>query len=132
MPLSLRPLEPATRPAFEALLRESWEPSWDDAVQREIVAWRYRERPSDGRTWLAFDGERCVAMIDSFVRPWLLDGRPVMLREHCDWYCAPSHRPAGIGVVLMRKLMQQKEPIVSVGGTPPTLALLPKLRWAAM
>ncbi|MGG5818513.1 GNAT family N-acetyltransferase [Falsiroseomonas sp. HW251] len=132
MTLSLRPLDASAYPAFEALLAEAWARNWDAGLQRDLAAWRYRARQDDGGTWLAFDGDRCVALLDSFVRPWLLDGRPVTLRETCDWYCAPSHRPAGLGIALMRRMMQQSEPMLSIGGTAATLSLLPRLRWAAL
>lgn len=132
MALRLARLDEVMRPAFERLLAEAWEENWDPARAAELVDWRYYRRDTAGETWIATDGTACVAMVDSFLRPHLLDGRRVMLREACDWYCLPKYRPLGVGIHLMRKLMTGPEPILSIGGTAATVEILPRLRWAPM
>src|SRR5438094_250524 len=92
------------------------------ALARALIRWRYDARPSGGGIWLAGHDGQCVAMLDSFVRPYLLDGRRILVREGCDWYCLPKYRPLGLGVRLMREMMACPEPMLSIGGRNATLA----------
>ena len=90
--------------------------------------WRYLSRPS-AETFLAMDGDRSVAILDSYLRPYLLHGEVATIRETCDWYCQPRYRPLGIGVKLIRQMMAKPQPILVVGGTQTTHSLLPRLKW---
>jgi len=132
MALRLTQLDETNRAAFEALLAQAWRQNWGPELARALVRWRYYDRPSGGGTWLTFDGGQCVAMLDSFVRPYLLDGRRVLVRESCDWYCLPKYRPLGVGIRLMREMMACPEPMLSVGGTAATVSILPRLGWTKL
>jgi len=94
-----------------------------------LIRWRYYERPSTGGAWLICNDQQCVAMFDSFLRAYLLDGRRILLREGCDWYCLPKYRLLGLGVRLTRKMVSCPEPMLAIGGSGATLAMLPRLRW---
>jgi hypothetical protein len=132
MALRLTQLDETNRPAFEALLAHAWRQNWGPELARALIRWRYYDRPSGGGTWLACNDGQCVAMLDSFVRPYLLDGRRIMVREGCDWYCLPKYRPLGLGVRLMRELMACPEPQLAIGGSDATLAILPRLGWTRL
>jgi hypothetical protein len=114
--------------AVRSMLNLAWNVEADDPFVREVFAWRYFARPR-GETLVALDGERCVGIIDSLVRPYLHNGRIMAVRETCDWFCLPQYRPLAIGAALMRRLMARPEPIVSVGGTDATQTLLSRLKW---
>lgn len=130
MPLRLTQLDETNRSAFEALLVHAWQQTWDPDLARELIGWRYYGRHHlAGRTWLICNGGQCVAMLDSFVRPYLLDGRRIDVREGADWYCLPKYRPLGLGVKLMREFMACPEPGISIGGSDATLSILPRLGW---
>jgi hypothetical protein len=129
MALRLAQLDETNRPAFEALLAHAWRQNWGPELARDLIRWRYYDRPSGGGTWLICNGDQCVAMLDSFVRPYLLDGRRIMVREGGDWFCLPKYRPLGLGIRLMRETMASPEPKLSIGGSNATLAILPRLRW---
>lgn len=129
MALRLLPLDETTRPAFERLLEHVWELDLSPVLMREVIRWRFHDRPPNGSTWLALDDDRCVAAIDSFVRTYLLEGRPIRVRETCDWFCMPEYRVLGLGLQIMRRMMACPEPILSVGGTEATLSILPRLGW---
>ena len=131
MALRIQPFDEAAWPALEGLLLQAWPQSWRPELARKLADWRYRDRSAQ-TTWLAFDGDRCVAMLDSILRPYLLDGHRILVRETCDWFCLPEYRPLGLGISLMRKMMALPEPLLSIGGTNATLALLPRLRWTAL
>lgn len=132
MALRLTELDETNRPAFEALLVHAWRQNWAPDLARDLIRWRYYDRPLGGKTWLAHNSGQCVAMLDSFVRPYLLDGRRILVREGCDWYCLPKYRPLGLGIRLMRELMACPEPGLSVGGRDVTVSTLPRLGWTRL
>jgi hypothetical protein len=132
MALRLTQLNETNRPAFEMLLAHSWRQNWGPELADALVRWRYYERPSGGGTWLALNDGQCVAMLDSFVRPYLLDGRRVLVREGGDWYCLPKYRPLGLGIRLLREMLACPEPILSIGGSATTVEILPRLHWARL
>jgi hypothetical protein len=132
MALRLTQLDETNRPAFEALLAHAWGQNWGPDLARALIRWRYYDRPSGGGTWLACNDGKCVAMLDSFVRPYLLDGRRILVREGADWYCLPKYRPLGLGVRLMRAMMACPEPMISIGGSDATQATLPRLGWTRL
>ena len=115
------------RPAFERLLRDAWQQNWDDETGQAIIRWRYYERPN-GKTWLGFDGDACVGMLDSTLRPHMLGGKRILVRETGDWFCLPDYRN-GLGLALLLRSMKQDEPSLSIGGTRTNHEILPKLRF---
>jgi hypothetical protein len=132
MALRLVQLDDTNRTSFEALLAQAWEQNWEPDLARAILRWRYYDRPSAGGAWLACHDGECVAILDSFVRPYLLDGHRILVREGCDWYCVPKYRPLGLGIRLMQKMMAGPEPMISIGGSETTQAVLPHLGWTRL
>lgn len=128
MAIRFATLTDANLPAARELVMSAWDLDSDDSFAGELFEWRYRVRPA-GETELAFDGDRCIGIIDSLARPYLRDGHVTTVRETCDWFCLPRYRPLGIGAALMRRLMARPVPIVSIGGSKRTLALLLRLKW---
>jgi hypothetical protein len=106
-----------------------WGQDWDPDFFPETFRWRYLDRPSDGGTWLALDHEQCVAVLDSYIRPYLLDGRRISVRETCDWHCLPHYRQFGVGLKLLRMMMDQPEPIIVVTPTDAASSIMPRLGW---
>lgn len=125
-------LESITAPALRELIPHVWVENWDRTFFSEIFCWHYLDRRCDGGTWLAFDNGQCIAMLDSYIRPYLLDGRRLLVRETADWFCLPKYRPFGLGLKLMRKMMEAPEPIIVIGGTDATLSILPRLGWQCL
>lgn len=123
--------EPYAASARELLTRYVWRREWSEDLAQSYFAWRYTARPS-GETLLALDGDRCVGIIDSFLRPYWIGGYRQRVRETCDWFCLPAYRPLGVGLHLMRRIMDKPEPTIAIGGTDYTRELLPKLRWASL
>jgi len=132
MALRLTLLDDTNREAFEALLARAWEQNWGSELARALIRWRYYDRPSGGGTWLALNDGQCVAMLDSFVRPYLLDGRRILVRAGCDWYCLPKYRAVGLGLRLMRRMMDYPEPMLAIGGSDSTRDILPRLGWTRL
>ena len=130
--IRLEQLHDVHRTAFEELLRETWQQNWDSELARQIVQWRYYDRPGDATTWIALEQDRCVAMLDSMLRPYMLDGQRVIVRETADWYCTPRRRPFGIGLWLLQQLSLFPEPVFVLGGSQVTLDLLTKLKWISL
>src|SRR5262245_5000123 len=102
-------LDPSLRRGFETLLQETWQQNWSGPLAEQIVQWRYFDRPPGAVTWLAMEDDMCVGMIDSMLRPYLLNGERILVRETADWYCTPAYRKYGVGMWLLRKLRQYSQ-----------------------
>ncbi|MFV8818428.1 hypothetical protein [Haliea sp. E17] len=116
-------------PAVARLLLPSWQRNWDPDLTEGIFRWRFLQR-KEGESILAMDGENCVAMIDSWCRQYVVDGEMLRVRELCDWFSLPEYR--GIGLQPIRMMMKRNEPIISIGGSPATQAILPRLGWSSL
>jgi hypothetical protein len=112
----------------ELLASTPWQPNYDEKTIREYVKWRYCDIDT-GEMILAYDGRRPVAMIASYTRPYVVDGRVVRLREASDWFCLREYRPWGLGVRLMGRLMDEPEPLFVIGGNQNAQTVLPALGW---
>lgn len=126
MSVSMQPLTEATLAAVGELVLEFWQRAWGPQFTEEFLRWRFLHRPN-GETLLLMDADRCVGIIDSFLRSYLVDGNIATVRELGDWYSRPEYR--GIGLKTMRAMMKKPEPILSIGGSESTKALLPKMGW---
>jgi hypothetical protein len=130
MSITLIPLSEADHASVRRLLAEIWARDWSEELEDYLV-WRFGRRGS-GETLVASAGGRCVGILDSFIRPYLIAGRRELVRETCDWFCLPEYRAVGVGLHLMRRMMSKPEPILVIGGTQATLDLLPRLKWARL
>jgi hypothetical protein len=108
------------------VFREFAERVWDRPRDDRYYTWRYRHAPQHSVVIAHRDG-RCLAAISAFRRPYLLAGRQVECLETCDWFTLPELRGAGLGIRVLRTLMQLNVPIVALGGSADTLHLLPRL-----
>ena len=122
--IRLVPLEAGHLPAIARFAERTW--ARDHALA--FCRWRYLEAPTHSML-LALRGDECLAVVSAFSRPYRFGQRTVTCLETADWYCLPELRLSGLGIRLMQHLMQQGQPIVSVGGSADTLKLLPRLGW---
>ena len=117
---------------FEAHLLAAVRRLMDDAFPRPRAEayhrWALLGDPGH-RAWVVMDGERCVAVLRAFARPYRLAGRRTTCLETFDWYSSPEARRSAAGLLVMRAAMDEPEPLVNVGGTEDSLALLPRLGW---
>jgi hypothetical protein len=127
MTATLAALDETTVPLVAALMPRVWSLDRDANFLRDVFEWRYLKRPFGHRTLLAIDGDRCIGLIDSCLRSYLLNGRRIVVREPADWFCLPEYRPFGIGLTLMRAMMRLAEPLLIIGGTEATRSILPRL-----
>ncbi len=121
---------PAHLPALQKLLLRYWERDWSSDVAERFLKWRFLDRP-EWEAVAAFDGEECVACIDSFVRPYLLNGKQVRVRESCDWICLPEHRPF-VGLRVLQAFMKKPEPLITTTSSEDNDKLLNGLRWRTL
>jgi hypothetical protein len=131
MSVSFVKLSEANPRSVRELLIKRSDGSWSEEFADSYFAWRYGARES-GETLLACHGTEYVGIIDSFVRPYRMGEDRVAVRETCDWFCLPKYRALGVGLHLMRRMMAEQEPILSIGGTEYTRDLLPRLKWARL
>ncbi len=114
-------------PAIRKLLLRYWERNWTNDVADRFLQWRVLERP-EWDAVAAFDGDDCVALIDSFIRPYFLAGQPVRVRETCDWICLPNYRPF-VGLRVLQSMMKRPEPIITTTSSEANNTLLTGLKW---
>jgi hypothetical protein len=126
MSIEFTKVETSTRQAFYDTLLTFWDLRWERQFQEEFLEWRYARR-TDGETLLAMSGSKCVGLIDTFIRPYRIAGREIIVREPCDWYCLPGSR--GVGMRLMKFLIAQGEPLLGVGLPKAAVAIAPRLNW---
>lgn len=126
MSIVLTKMQASNRQALYETLLTFWKPQWDEQFVRDFLEWRY-ERRVEGETLLAMSGDRCIAVIDAFIRPYLIGGKRVLVREPCDWYCLPGS--LGAGMRLMKFLQSQGDPLVGVGLPAGAVAIAPRLKW---
>jgi hypothetical protein len=110
-----------------ALLRFA-ERVWTRPRSRAFEHWRYEEPPFHGAFLALRDGE-CLAAESAFRHPYRVGDEVVDFLEVFDWFSLPELRNAGLGVRIMQRYMREPEPLLLVGGTADTRALLPRLGW---
>lgn len=131
MSISIIPLREADQASVRTLLLRSWQRDWTGELMERYFAWRYGSR-GPGETLVACDQGRCIGILDSFIRPYWIEGRREAVRETCDWFCLPEYQRLGVGLHLMRRMMAKPEPILLLGGSNATLDLVPRLKWARL
>ena len=129
MALRMERLEDTTGVAFEELLAQAWGQNWGPRFARELVEWRYYQRPSRRDTWLAMDGKHALPSSTSSCGPTFLTDLPLRSARPATGFALRRTAPSGIGIRPMRQMMAYPEPILSIGGTEATLAILPRLGW---
>lgn len=115
-------------PEHLAAVREMADAAYPRPRNAAYHRWAYLEDPSH-RAWVALDGDRCVALLRAFAVSYRLDDTVVGCLETFDWYATEEGRRAAAGLRVMRAAMEEPEPLVNVGGTPDTLAILPRMGW---
>lgn len=115
-------------PAVRELRKSQRPDDWPEQLSTDFYRWRYAGR-GEAETLLAFDGDCCVAMLDSSFHSYRLAGSIVRVREPSEWYCLPEYRPQGLGLSLMRTFMKEPEPMFAMAGTWMTQDILPLMGW---
>jgi len=114
-------------PAQRELVRRFAAATWPERVQSEaFLRWRYDDCPVL-RGYLALRGGECLAMVTALRRPYSIGGAETFVAESFDWFCLPRYRGSGLGVRVLRRLMEDPDPVVVIGGSDDTRELLPKL-----
>jgi hypothetical protein len=118
-------------PDLLAAVRGFSERYWTRPRSDAYYEWRYLRSQPHSRMFLALQDDECLGMLFALRKRFRAGGRPTECLEVFDWHCLPGLRGSGIGVRLMRAMMRQPEPLVSVGGTGDVLATLPLMGWEA-
>ncbi len=104
---------------------------WQRPKTEAYYRWRYLKCPTQIGI-LALKDSECLATLWAFSRPYQLDGKKIICFEALDWYCVPELRRSGLGIRLMHQLMSRPDPLIVVGGSSDTQAILPGLGWSNM
>lgn len=131
MSVQIEQLTAKRLPAVRQLRQQSYPDNWSDEYSEQFFQWRYLPR-EEADTLVAIDGDRCVAMLDSWVHSYRNVDGIVRVREPCDWMCLPEYRHTGLGLQLMNEFMREPEPLLAVGGSAMTQSILPALGWQGL
>jgi hypothetical protein len=96
MSIEFNKVERATRQAFYDTLLTFWDQKWQGEFQREFLAWRF-ERRTDGETLVAVSGSKCIALLDTFVRPYRVGEQQVLVREPAIGIACPTNAASASG-----------------------------------
>ena len=116
-------------PELLPLVRGFSERYWSRPRSDAYYEWRYLRSQPFSRMFLAVQDGECLGMLFALRKPYRIAGRATDCLEVFDWHCLPGEKGTGIGIRLMRAMMRQSEPVLSVGGTPDVHATLPKMGW---
>lgn len=127
-PARVVPFAPDLLPA----VRGFSERYWSRPRSAAYYDWRYLHSQPFSRMFVALQDDECLGMLFALLKQYRVGGRPTACLEVFDWHCLPGLRGSGIGIRLMRAMMKQPEPIISVGGTADVLATLPMMKWESI
>jgi hypothetical protein len=125
MALEIVPLAREHLAAVRRFAEKVWQRPRSDAYYR----WRYEEPSAFQLGYLALRDGECLAMECAFRRPYRTGERTLDVLEVFDWYTLPELRGSGLGMRVMQALMREPHPLMLVGGSADTQALLPRLGW---
>lgn len=128
MSINIERLNANHLPAVMQLRQTQSAGAWPEELSEQFFRWRYSSR-AESETLLAFDGIRCVAMLDSLIHSYRSGDAIIKVREPCEWLCLPEYRADGLGLRLMRMFMKEPEPMFAMVGTWMTQDILPLLGW---
>ncbi len=115
----------ALAPDHLPLVRRFVERVWDRPRSDAYYEWRYERVPRHCGV-LALRDDECVAAIFAFTRDYRFGDRTVECLEAFDWYCLPELRGGGLGLRVRQELMRPGRPVISLGGSAATRAILPR------
>ena len=128
MAIRIERLDVSHLEAVRSLRQSQSTKEWPEQLSDDFFRWRYPAR-EQSETLLAFEEDRCVAMLDSLCHSYRFGDEIIRVREPCEWLCMPEYRPQGLGLRLMRMFMKEPEPMFAMVGTWMTQDILPLLGW---
>ena len=91
-------------------------------------AWRL-EQCSALTNWVAMlDGE-CGALVSTLKKTWRIGGEAISIYEIFDWRASARYRGKGLGALVLKRVMDEGLPLMTLGGTDDTLRILPRMGW---
>ncbi len=103
--------------------------AWDNPDSADYLNWRYRVCVVlDGV--VAISGDACVASMFALRRSYQTRSGAIDCLEPLEWYAAPEFRALGAGLRVVRQLMRDGRPLISLGGTTVARELMKKLQWS--
>jgi hypothetical protein len=93
--------------------------------------WRFLH-PSSPLSWIAIVDGRCGALISAMPKRYRLQGRIIDVHEIFDWSSAGEFRGRGLGVAVLRAVLQLGIPTFTLGGSDDTKRILPRMGWTAL
>ncbi|MFA6180408.1 MAG: GNAT family N-acetyltransferase [Candidatus Methylopumilus sp.] len=99
---------------------------WQFPEVDEFLPWLFKDAPNT-TVLVAHDNGRWLAVLGVFRRIYLVDGAPVECGETYAWATLPDRRGSGLGIKVMKAMMEFGRPLVALGGSADTMEFMPRL-----
>ena len=127
MPLVYTELDANNVHTVVPLLLPFLERDWSKQYSDEVLDWRFLKQHR-AETMLALNDDRCVAMINSWIRPYAIGGERIDARETDLWISAPEYRPLA-SLRVLQALMEKPEPISCITNMDYINSILERMSW---
>ena len=127
MPLIYTELDANNVHTIAPLLLPFLEREWSKQYSEEVLNWRFLKQPR-AETILALNDDQCVAMINSWIRPYAIGGAQTDVRETDLWISAPEYRPFA-SLRVLQALMEKPQPISCITNMEYINNILERLSW---
>lgn len=100
--------------------------AWCFPDSPEFLNWFFRDSPNT-TVLVAHEQGRWLSVLGVFDRTYLIGGEPVICGETYAWQTADECRGRGIGIKVIKAMIDLGRPLVALGGSPDTLSFMPRL-----
>jgi hypothetical protein len=99
---------------------------WQFPEVDNFLQWLFMDAPRSS-VLVAHDGGKWLAVLGVFARTYLVNDTPLECAETYAWATLPECRGSGIGIRVMKAMMQRGQPLVALGGSADTIEFMPRL-----
>lgn len=99
---------------------------WQFPDDDNFLNWLFRDAPKS-TVLVAHDDGQWLAVLGVFARTYLVNDTPVECGETYAWATLPERRNSGIGIRVMKAMMERGRPLVALGGSADTMEFMPRL-----
>jgi hypothetical protein len=105
--------------------------AWRFVDRKDFLHWFFRDSP---RTLIlvAHDQGRWLSVLGIFVRSYLIDGEMIDCGESYAWATADDCRGLGIGIKIIKMMIERGQPLVALGGSADTMNFMPRVGYQTL
>lgn len=112
---------------IESIVLPFLDREWPRDFTDDFLSWQFLQKHG-AKNVLALDGDRCVAMIHSCLRPYAINGEKVTVRETGFWVTEPDYRPF-TSIRVLQTMMSEPEPIMASTESDLVVSIMSRMKW---